>query len=239
MNGKLGKLSKTQKRAITLSVLGIVLIIAITLLFLPYYKRLYMPEFQDKIKEWINSLGVGGWLIVFGIQVLQIVIAFIPGEPIEVIAGILYGTWGGLLLCLSGCVVASTFIFLISKKFGMPLLYKIFRKDKVENFAFMKDKKRVETVSFILFLIPGTPKDMLTYIVGVSNLKLRSFLLISTFARIPSVVSSTMIGSSIQQGDWTITITIFIITAMIGILGIWFHDHIIDFYQNSRHKDPE
>ena len=184
-------------------------------------------------------MGVGGWLVVFGIQALQIVIAFIPGEPIEIIAGILYGTWGGLLLCLSGCVVASTLVFSISKKCGTSLLYKMFGKNKVDNFAFLKNKKRVETVSFILFLIPGTPKDMLTYVAGVSNLKLSRFLLISTFARIPSVVSSTLIGSSMRQGDWGITITIFIITAIIGILGIRFNDKIMEFYRNRRHTNLE
>ncbi len=238
MNEKPCKLSKTQKKAIILSVLGIVLVIAITLLFMPYFEKLYKPDYQEKIKEWINTLGVGGWLIVFGVQFLQIVIAFIPGEPIEIIAGILYGTWGGLLVCLSGCVAASTLVFLISKKFGTPLLYKVFGKDKIENFAFLKDKKRVETVSFILFLIPGTPKDMLTYIAGISNLKLSRFLLISTFARIPSVVSSTIIGSSMLRGDWAITITIFIVTAIIGILGIRFNDKILDFYRN-RHTNSK
>ena len=239
MNEKTSKLSKTQKQAIALSVVGIIIVIVITLLFMPYFEKLYKPDYQEKIKEWISSLGVGGWLVVFGIQALQIVIAFIPGEPIEIIAGILYGTWGGLLLCLSGCVVASTLVFSISKKCGTSLLYKMFGKNKVDNFAFLKNKKRVETVSFILFLIPGTPKDMLTYVAGVSNLKLSRFLLISTFARIPSVVSSTLIGSSMRQGDWGITITIFIITAIIGILGIRFNDKIMEFYRNRRHTNLE
>ena len=79
----------------------------------------------------------------------------------------------------------------ISKRFGAPHLAKLFKKSKLDEFAFLKDAKKLETIVFILFLIWGTPKDMLTYVVGTSQMELTQFLVISTFARIPYGFSSS------------------------------------------------
>mgnify|MGYP002589264205 CR=1 FL=1 len=108
-----------------------------------------------------------GLLVVLGIQILQVVIAFIPGEPVEIFSGALYGTVGGLLICLSGCMIASTIIFALSKRYGKPLFYSLFSKEKVQGWKWLQDSRKCSMVTFILFLIPGTPKDMLTYIVGL------------------------------------------------------------------------
>ncbi len=141
----------------------------------------------------------------------------------------MYGGFGGLLICLVGCVVASSGIFLLSKRFGATLVAKLFGKNKFDEFAFIKDSRKLETIVFILFLIPGTPKDMLTYIVGTSPMKISQVLMISTFARIPSIISSTFIGSSMRQGEWEIAILIFAFTAVSGILGIVYKERMVGF----------
>lgn len=93
----------------------------------------------------------------------------------------------------------------------------------------MKDAKKLETIVFILFLIPGTPKDMLTYVVGTSSMKVSQFLVISTFARIPSVISSTFIGSTIRWGEWETAALIFAVTAVLGVVGIKYQEGMIGF----------
>lgn len=205
------------------------LMIAVSLISLPYINLLSEPETQQKFKAWVTSFGVGGWLLVLCIQIIQIVIAFIPGEPVEILAGVLYGGFGGLLLCLFGCGIASSGVFMLSKRFGAPLVAKLFKKSKLEEFAFLKDAKKLETIVFILFLIPGTPKDMLTYVVGTSTMKTTQFLAISTFARIPSVVSSTFIGSTVRHGDWEIAVVIFAVTAVLGVAGIKYQERMLGF----------
>ena len=205
------------------------LIIVLSLMSLPYIKLLSEPETQQKLKAWVTSLGIGGWFLVLCIQIIQIVIAFIPGEPIEIVAGVLYGGFGGLFLCLLGCIVASSGVFILSKRFGTPLVAKLFQKKKLDEFAFLNDAKKLETIVYNLFLIPGTPKDMLTYIVGTTPMKLTQFLVLSTFARIPSVISSAFIGSTIRQGEWKIAALIFTLTAVLGIAGIRYKERMIDF----------
>ncbi len=218
---------KATKRSMIAAVVFLISMVALTLVALPYIKLLFEPKTQQKFISWIISLGGWGWIVVLGIQVVQIIIAFIPGEPIEILAGLLYGGFGGLLICLAGCVVASSGIFLLSKRFGTPLVAKLFRKNKLNEFVFLKDSRKLETIVFILFLIPGTPKDMLTYIVGTSPMKISKFLLISTFARIPSVISSTLIGSTMRQGKWEIVVLIFALTAGMGVLGIVYKERML------------
>lgn len=214
---------------IVLVVVCVAAVVALAILAAPYVRLLMEPGVQDRLRIWADSMGAWGWLAILGVQILQVIIAFIPGEPVEIVAGALYGGLGGLLICLAGTVIASSVVFLLSKKLGRPLATKLFGKKNIEKFAFIKDARRLEMIVFILFLIPGTPKDMLTYIVGISRMKLPQFLLISTLARIPSVVSSTFIGSTALRGNWGVMAVIFALTAVVGILGIVFRDRVVDF----------
>jgi len=211
------------------SIRRMILLVGIKLVCLSYITWLLEPDFQAEFKEWVSDMGTAGLLAVFGIQVLQIVIAIIPGEPVEVVAGVLYGTISGTLICLLGCILASSIIFTLSKRFGKRLLYHMFSEEKVNSWRWLQDSKKVDTATFILFFIPGTPKDMLTYMVGVSEMKRGKFLVISTLARIPSILSSTMAGSAMRQGEWEISILVFALTGIVGIAGILYKDKMIGF----------
>jgi uncharacterized membrane protein YdjX (TVP38/TMEM64 family) len=230
------KNDKSAGKIFIVSAVFFTFIIVLSLISLPSVRLLSESETQQRFKAWITSLGIGGWFLVLGIQIIQIIIAFIPGEPVELLAGVLYGGFGGLFLCLLGCVIASSGIFMLSKKFGTPLVKKLFGKNKLDEFAFLKDSRKLETIVFLLFLIPGTPKDMLTYIVGTSPMKVTQFLAISTFARLPSVISSTFIGSTIRQGEWEIAVLIFVLTAAFGILGIKYQERLIGFCKRIGRK---
>jgi uncharacterized membrane protein YdjX (TVP38/TMEM64 family) len=224
--------SKKQIVKFALIIAALLLLMAVaTVLLMPYIRRLADPAARAQFRAWITSLGALGYLVMILIQIVQIVIAFIPGEIVEIFAGVMYGGFGGLLLCVIGCVIASSGIFLLSKKLGAKFTQRFFSKDNLEKYAYLKDARKMEIVVFILFLLPGTPKDMLTYVAGTTPMKLTQFLLISTFARIPSIVSSTFIGSSLLRNNWPVTVLIFSVTAALGILGIIYKDRIIEFYK--------
>lgn len=236
------KLDAGTKKIVLLSSVFLLVMAIITVIAWPYMRKLAEPETQAQFAELVGRLGIWGWLMVLGIQMVQIVIAFIPGEPVELIAGVLYGAWGGLFICLAGCVLASSVIFMLTKKFGVPLLSKFFKDKEMKEYSFLQNSKKLDTIVFILFLVPATPKDMLTYIVGASPMKLHRFLLISTFARIPSIISSTFMGATMRQGEWVTTLIIFVITALIGILGIKYKDNLLDFVKHMgqrlhRHRE--
>ena len=213
---------------------------ALTVLALPYVRRLSDPETQRFIQNWIGEQGLWGIFILLGLQVLQVIIAFIPGEPMELLAGALCGALGGTVLCLTGTVLASACIFALSRRYGRRLLALLgFGEKQVAQWKWLQrdeQSEKADLVIFLVFLIPGTPKDMLTYVVGMTRVSLKRFLWLSTLARVPSVLSSTLIGSSVIQGEGETALILMLVTGLLGILGIEAREKILAFCRRVREK---
>ena len=160
-------------------------------------------------------MGALGFLALFGLQFAQIFLIILPGEPMEILAGMCYGGIGGtIFITISACIISSLIFFAV-RKFGRKFVYSFCSKeriDKIQNSKLFKNPKKIEWIMLLLFVIPGTPKDLLVYIAGLLPLKPLRFILISTFARLPSVVSSTFAGGSIVAGNWTHGIAIYAVT---------------------------
>lgn len=152
--------------------------------------------------QMIQQMGSIGILAMIGAFLIQIVLAFLPGEMLEIMAGMIYGPWWGLAICLMGSLLGSSFVFMMVKKLGEPIVEKFFSKEKIQSLKFLKDERRLTSALFIIFLIPGTPKDLLTYVMPLTNISLKSFLLITTIARIPSVLTSTLGGGWVASHDY-------------------------------------
>ena len=163
-------------------------------------------------------------LSLFGLQVAQIFLIIIPGEPIEILAGMCYGAVGGTIFILISSFIISTIIFLLVRKFGRKFIYEFCDESKVskiENSKLFQNPKKIEMILLILFLIPGTPKDLLVYIAGLLPIKPLRFILISTFGRIPSVISSTLAGENLAIGDWKMSILLYGVVILIAIFIIF------------------
>jgi uncharacterized membrane protein YdjX (TVP38/TMEM64 family) len=178
------------------------------------------PEGREEFKVWVDGLGFGGWLVTLGIQLLQIFVALIPGEPVELMLGYVWGPWLGTLTCLIGIFIGTATIFLLVRKFGMKFVSRFVDPEELKRYKFLRDKNKVDITVFILFFIPGTPKDALTYIAPIAPIGAVKYLLIATFARIPSIITSTILGDSIADGKWVLALVVFAITAVISVLGI-------------------
>lgn len=202
---------------IVLSIVTLIFILAIIYLA-PIMKDISTKEGQLAFKEKINNLGILGFLILFGLEVAQIFFVIIPGEPLEILAGMCYGSIGGTIFITASVFITTTIIFFTVKKYGRKFVEDTFSKekvDKIENSKILKDPRKVETIMTILFFIPGTPKDLLVYIGGLLPIKTSRFILISTFARFPSVISSTIAGAKLAVGDIKTTIIVYAITFVI------------------------
>lgn len=222
------------RKILLISGIFLLLFALLSALCLYFWKELSDPVFQENLKNKIASLGFEGWLIVLLIQIIQIIIAFIPGEPVEILAGALYATWGGLFTCLLGSLIASSLVFFIVRKFGYSLVKRLFPEKEIRKFNFSHNHKKIEIMTFILFLIPGTPKDLLTYLAGLSSINPRQFLIISTFARVPSIITSTAIGDSLIKGNFKITLWLFLTILIIGLLGIFLKDKILHHFRKFK-----
>ena len=201
-------------------IIFVLLMGALTLLLLPLVEPLSTAEGREEFKCWVDGLGFGGWLVTLGIQLLQIFVALIPGEPVELMLGYVWGPWLGTLTCLLGIFIGTATIYLFVRKFGMKFIRRFVSEEELKKYKFLQDKNKVDLTVFILFFIPGTPKDALTYIAPIAPMGTVKYLLIATFARIPSIITSTILGDSLKEGRWALALSVFIITAVISVLGI-------------------
>ena len=174
----------------------------------------------EAFTEIVDRRPVIGRLIFIGIQMLQVFIAFIPGEAVEVAAGLAFGAWEGLLLSLIGVAIGSSIIFLLTKTLGHRFVELFVSEDQINDLAIIRSDTRLNSLVFLLYFIPGTPKDVITYLVGTTRMKLHTFLIISLIARIPSILTSTWCGSKIINGDYTEAVIIFAVTGIIGAAGL-------------------
>ncbi len=206
----------------------VILAVIITLIFLPEIKKLATDEGREAFKSFVDSFGIFGWLIGLGISLLQIFVAFIPGEPVEIVMGFVFGPVWGTVICLLANLIASLGIFFFVKRFGLRFIKRAVGDKELTKFKFLSNEKRLELAVLLLFLIPGTPKDVLLYIVPLSKIRFIRYIFITTIARIPSVVTSTVLGDSIAEGNYITAVIVFIITALVAFLGIIFANRYID-----------
>ena len=198
------------------------LFIGITIYLFPVMKGLSSLEGQIAFKDKVESSGILGMLSLFGLQVAQIFLIIVPGEPVEILAGMCYGAFWGTVFIMVSAFIISTAIFFLVRKFGRRFVYNFCDEKKVkkiENSKLFQNPKKIEIIMLILFLIPGTPKDLLVYMAGLLPIKPIRFILISTFARFPSVVSSTLAGANLAIGDWKMGIILYaVVFALVGII---------------------
>lgn len=157
-------------------------------------------------------------LVFVAIRAFQTVIKIIPAEPLEIGSGYLYGIWGGLLYCMLGTLIGSFVIIALSKIFGKRLVNVFFPVEKINSLKFLQNKKRVYQTLFFIYLIPGTPKDVLTYAASITDINMVKFMLVTSIARIPSIITSTLCGKMLIEHNYWLAAGVFVATAVISVV---------------------
>lgn len=196
-------------------------IVALLVLLITWLLWRWLAAFsQEGLRDYICSFGTAGWLVFLALQFLQVFIALIPGELLESVAGFAFAPLWGTILCYVGIALASTLVFLLTRRFGVRLVEVFISREKINQLRFLSTEKKRNLTLFLLFFIPGTPKDLLTYFVGLTNIRLGEFLLISLIARFPSVISSTFGGHLLGEGDYMAAVILYAITGGVSLLGM-------------------
>ena len=196
----------------------------LTVTLVPMFKNISTEEGRVEFKQKIESMGGQGCLVIIGLMIIQIFLPILPGEPVEVLAGMCFGTFGGLMIVFLGAFISSCIIFFGVRKFGRNFIYSFVKKDKLEKLEkseWFSNPKKIYSILFILFFIPGAPKDLLIYLGGLLPIKPMKFILISTFARFPSIISSTIAGSSLVNGNWWLIILTYALTLLFAVMVAW------------------
>lgn len=213
------KRNKTIK--IIIFIITIMILIGCTIYLYPIMKELLKPEGRENLKIEIQQNGPNGILLLLGLEAAQIFLPILPGEPIEILAGMCYGTFGGLIFIMLSVFIVTAMIFFMVRKFGRDFVYTMVSKEKIqkiENSKLFTHQKQIEYIMLILFLLPGTPKDLLTYLAGLLPIKPSRFIVIATLARFPSIISSTYAGATLINGNWKIGLLMYVgIFVVVGI----------------------
>lgn len=173
----------------------------------------------ERFRAWVDDSGFMGRIFFVLMVTFQVIIALVPGEPFEIGAGYAFGAIEGTVLSLIGIALGSLVVFLLVRKFGIKLVEVFFSLEKIKSLKFLQNKKRVAALVFLMFFLPGTPKDLLTYFVGITDIKFKHFAIIATIARIPSVITSTIGGSLLGGQKYTFAVIVFAITFIISVIG--------------------
>lgn len=219
---------KTNKKQIYVSIiLLLVLAFSVAVYFLAGKPLIEFISEPSTFKTWVGEHGFFAYIAFVLMTVFQIIIAFIPGEPFELAAGYAFGGFIGTLLCIISSVIGCTIVFGLTRKFGMPLVELFFGKEKIDKLKFLKNSKKRNIVIFLLFFIPGTPKDIITYFVGLTDIKLWQWLLICSVAKLPSIVTSTVSGGALGQQKYVTAIVFLGATAIISAVGVLIYNKLI------------
>lgn len=196
-------------------------VVALLVLLLTVFIWKWLSSFsQEGLRDYIQSFGAASWLVFLGLQFLQVFVALIPGELLESVAGFAFGPVGGTVLCYIGVAAASALVFLLTRRFGVKLVEIFVSREKINQLRFLNTAKKRDILIFLIFFIPGTPKDLLTYFAGLTDIKLGMFLVISLVARIPSVLSSTFGGHLLGEGKYWGAVILYGITAIVSLIGL-------------------
>lgn len=185
-----------------------------------------MAHEPEMFRAWVDSFGVWGRLVFVGMVFLQVLVALIPGEPIELMAGYMFGAVEGTLFAMAGILLGSLVIFLLVRKLGVKMVQVFFKDKEIKRLAFLKNPKKSMVLTFVIMMIPGTPKDLLSYFVGLTPVKLWQWLLIVLVARIPSLVTSTVSGAAAGQKNYVLAAVVFALTAGLSIAGIVYYRYL-------------
>ncbi len=228
-----------QKRiiacVITLAYIGLL----VTLFFYvgePFIKMLDNP---GQFKDWVAAHGIWGPVIFVLMTALQVFAAIIPGEPFEIAAGYAFGWVWGSILTLVGIGMGQAIVFFLVRRYGRRALDLFIPQSKINSVKFLGDSGNVTRMLFILFFIPGTPKDIMTYVSGLLKIDFSSFIVITMIARLPSVISSTVGGSALSEGNYTFALIVLGITAVVSVLGMLLYSKIKKSIEKNHKINPE
>lgn len=201
--------------------LSIVVIVGLTVaLWNPLVNFAKDPE---SLSIWIDSAGIWGPIIFMLLNTAQVLLAIIPGGPFEVAAGALFGPWIGTLMCDVAMTVGGMITFFFVRKFGMKFIELFVDKKDIESVKFLHSNDKYTTLLFLFFLLPGTPKDLMCYLVGLTDIKWTTWLLINFVGRFPAILLSALGGSALGAQKYGIFIAAIAIIIVLYFLGSYLY----------------
>lgn len=203
-------LTPQQKKTLSLAAVVIFLLATAAVAWFVGRPMIHFARRPELFRAWVESHGVWGPVAYAAMVFLQVIVAVIPGEPLEIVGGYAFGAWWGTVLCLIGAALGSAAVFALVRRWGAPLVEVFFPPEKLERLRFLRRTSPKRTaVLWLIFTLPGTPKDLLSYFAGLTDLSWGAWMLIATVGRLPSILTSTVGGDALGEANYTLAIVAF------------------------------
>ncbi len=220
----------------------LILIIALALLALIIWAIIPMREFVSdpvRLRAYMDDKGIAGVIMFMGMIILQIFSTVIPAGPFEIAAGTVFGIGKGILVCVIAMAIASSLVFFLSRKLGMKFVQLFFTKEKIESLSFMHNSSRRNMIVMLLYLIPGAPKDLLTFVVGMTDMPYGLFLIAASVCRIPSILLTVLSGNALAtERPWLFWL-LFVLVAAAYVIGILAYARYRKKLKAEQHKEEK
>ena len=208
----------------------------------PIYVYFAYPELIERLKslDEINQLlkqyKTASIFIYIGMQVFQIVVSIVPGQALQFAAGYAWHFWLGFLYSIVGIALGTVVTFYLARLLGRDALHVIFGEEKFSRFVHMLNSKRSFIFLFVIFLIPGFPKDIFTYAAGVSEFRVVPFLLLSLAGRTPAMMGTILMGSMFYNGSYTGLIVLGAAAVILFVAGILKRDKLLQWTDRAYNR---
>lgn len=211
--------SKKRRRLINLSSVAALIFILILITVLFGDTLIDMVKDPDDFRKRTDSMGILGRLLFVLLTALQVVLAVLPGQIFTLAGGYCFGVLWGTILTMVGTLIGSAIAFLLSRFLGLRAVTSFYPEEKLQNLSFLRESKKQDLFTLIVFLIPGIPKDMVTYFMGLTQMKLPKFLILSMLGRFPATLITVLGGAAIQTQNIALIIVSITLIAILLLIG--------------------
>lgn len=188
---------------------------------------------RHRLMDFINSFGALSVVVFIGLQILQVLFAPVPGEVTGFIGGYIYGFFLGTLYSTIGLTVGSWLAFALGRWLGLPFVEKVVSNDILNKYDYFMEHQG-KLVSFILFLIPGFPKDALCYVIGLSHMKTATFLLVSTVGRLFGTAMLSMSGNLARNNRHEAFWGLVILSLVLIVIAYFYRERWLHWMRHRR-----
>lgn len=237
MNKMDKKYDSDEKKKSKLKLIAKIILAALAVLFCVGLSVLIYQVVSDKeaLEQWMNAHQYLGRLAYIGISMVQVIFALIPGEPVEIAGGYIFGAVEGTILYLIGASAGSIIVFSVVRKFGTGLVEMFFSKENIRSLRFLQNSRRRNILLVLIFILPGSPKDLLCYFAGLTDIKFSVWLVACSMGRLPSIVTSMLGGDALETESYVNAVMVFGITLLISAIGLLIYKGICKWH--DRHQE--
>ncbi|MBR7088421.1 MAG: TVP38/TMEM64 family protein [Mogibacterium sp.] len=208
-------------------------------LYINFSDTLFSIEWLRHLPELLKQYKGHTEAVLMGLQILQVVICIIPGQPIQFAGSYMFGIILGYLISIIGAVIGAFIAFYIAKLLGKDSLGLFFDQEKIEDYHRKLNSGRGLTAVLLIYLIPGIPKDLVAYVAGISNMRVRPFLVVSTIGRSPGMIGSLLLGYFTSRHNYTAIVILAAATAVILIICFIYRSKLVSLLDDLEKKDEE